>query len=239
MLVAVVLGTAFASDYPDRRTSAVKLCEAISPREYQSGLLLNPDGYRSYYVQSNCFQDAAIEFRDDSLCTRVRRRWSLFWSSWGVSEEQCRKSVAAGRNADREEITKLRNEYLSAPLRLTALRIERNGNGRDFDLVPEFSKGYAHGYTLRFEIVDGERPIMIHAGGYYLDGNGQMRLYVRQSDIRQRFPAFALNHRYAVRATVILDVGTGGMSKYWSNEFLESTFPVAQRTQTFLIESAF
>src|SRR5579885_1072050 len=80
---------AVASDYAQRRGMAVKQCETINPSESQSGLAFNPDGYKSYYVQSECFQKAAVEFRDVSFCNRVRRRWSLLWSSWGISEAQC------------------------------------------------------------------------------------------------------------------------------------------------------
>ena len=92
------------NDYPARKAAALKKCEAISPTESQSGLLFNPDGYRSYYVQSQCFQEAAAQFRDLSTCDRVRRRWSLFWSSWGVSMPQCRKLVSQGIEADRAEL---------------------------------------------------------------------------------------------------------------------------------------
>jgi hypothetical protein len=54
--------------------AAVAPCEANDPRDYQSGLLFNPDGYRSYFVSSECFQRVAREFRDASLCAQVRQR---------------------------------------------------------------------------------------------------------------------------------------------------------------------
>src|SRR5579872_3395135 len=106
-----------ASDYAALKTSALKKCEAINPSESQSGLLLNPDGYRSYYVQSYCFQQAAVQFRDLSTCDRVRRRLSLFSSSWGISTVQCRKLVSEGIQDDRAELDKEKQFYADRPVR--------------------------------------------------------------------------------------------------------------------------
>ena len=229
-----------ASDYAARRAAATKQCEAISPGDYQTGLAFNPDGYRSYYVQSECFQKAAEQFRDSSLCGRVRRRFSLFWSSWGVSEKQCHDLVERGIGSDRQEIEKEKQNYTAGPVRLQNFRIGRNGNGRDFDLIPQFSSGYAHGYHLTFEIIDvSGGPILIHSDGYYLDAHAQIRVFVRQADIRARFADFALNHPYKVRATATLSIGMGGPSGYWSDEFLESIFPARERSQSLTIESKF
>lgn len=57
--------------------AALKQGQAIDPAEYQSGLFFNPDGYRSYYVRSECFQKTAVQFRDDALCADVRQWVSL------------------------------------------------------------------------------------------------------------------------------------------------------------------
>src|SRR5215467_5660951 len=83
-----------AATYAELRSAAVARCQAIDPAEYQTGLFLNPDGYRSYYVRSECFQRAAAEFRDGTLCDEVKRRFALLSSSWGYSRAQCRKLVA-------------------------------------------------------------------------------------------------------------------------------------------------
>src|SRR5260221_5816244 len=121
------------SDYQLRRAGAKQKCEAISPSEPQSGLLFNPDGYRSFYVQSQCFQEAAVQFRDSSLCEKVRRRWSLFSSSWGISSTQCMKLVSDGVAKDRAELEKDKQLYLASPIRLKSVYVERNGNGLEFD----------------------------------------------------------------------------------------------------------
>ena len=76
---------AFPSGYTELRMAALKQCQAIDPADYQSGLFFNPDGYRSYYVRSECFQKTAVQFRDEALCAEVRQRVSLLSSSWGYS----------------------------------------------------------------------------------------------------------------------------------------------------------
>jgi len=229
-----------ASDYNQRKSTETRRCEAINPGEAQSGLAFNPDGYKSYYVQSECFQKAAIQFRDSSLCDRVRRRWSLLWSSWGVSSGQCQKLVAQGIAADRAEIEAEKQKYFAGRPQLKSLRIVRNGNGRDFDILPEFPAGYGHGYTLTFEIIGaGDQPVLLHSDGYYLDSNPRLNIFVRQAEIRARFPEFQLNHPYKVRATVTLSIGNGGTSGYWSDEFLESIFPARDRSQSLTIENRF
>lgn len=229
-----------ASDYAQRKATASQHCETINPSEYQTGLAFNPDGYKSFYVQSECYQNAAVQFRDASLCDRVRRRWSLLWSSWGVSTAQCRKLVASGMEADRTEIENEKRRYLASPPRLRNFQIKRNGNGRDIDILPEFSAGYPHGYTLTFEILGvRDQPVLLHSDGYYLDPNSRLRIFVRQAEIRARFPEFQLNHPYKVRATVTLSIGNGGMSGYWSDDFLERIFPAHERSQSLTVESSF
>lgn len=238
--VGGVVPCATASDYVQRKAAATQSCQAINPSDYQSGLAFNPDGYKSYYEQSHCYQDAAVQFRDASLCSQVRRRWSLFWSSWGVSPGHCRSLVSEAMTADRTEIETERKRYLSGPPRFQSFRIVPNGNGRDFDILPEFSAGYAHGYALIFEIIGAHpSPILVHSNGYYIDSNAQLRIFVRQSEIRARFPEFELNHPYSVRATLTLSIGNGGLSGFWSDEFLESIFPVRERSQSITIQSVF
>src|SRR5689334_24081909 len=131
---AAAVGLAF--DYADARSKAVKACEAISPSESQSGLYFNPDGYRSYYVRSKCFQDAAVLFRDATLCDQVKERRSLLASSWGYSVARCRQLVTEGTATDRAELERLKAAYAAGGIKLRDVRVERNGNGRDFDLIP-------------------------------------------------------------------------------------------------------
>jgi hypothetical protein len=231
-----------SAGYTDLRTAAIEKCETIDPKEYQSGLFFNPDGYRSYYVRSECFQRAAVQFRDESLCSKVVRRYSLFSSSWGYSKRNCRKLVTEGMAADRRVLEKTKREYLLSPVRLQDFRIERNGNGRDFDIIPLFTGTYGHGYVLRFEALPsgaGNKSIALHFSGYYLDGKNDIRIFLTQQDIKKRFPAFSLNRSYTIRATIILDVGNGGPGGFWSDAFIERVFPVRKRSQTLTKEVRF
>jgi hypothetical protein len=59
-----------------------------------------------------------------------------------------------------------------------------------------------------------------------------IRLYVRTTDIRRRFPGFSLGQHWPVRATLVYSVGTGSYRGQWSPAFIESRFPVKARTQT-------
>jgi hypothetical protein len=231
--------SAAANNYVEMRTAAVKRCEAIDPAEYQSGLALNPDGYRSFYVRSQCLQRAAVMFRDEPLCARVRERWSLLSSSWGYTSRHCRQLVAKGAAADRKALEEMKGRYLKGAVQLRDFRVERNGNGRDFDLIPAFDAGYAHGYTLRYEIVDAGGDVLIHSSGFYLGGNDNIRVFIRQADIRQRFPRFELERPYRLRGTLVLDVGNGGPVGMWSDPFIEGVFPVAERSKVLVKDVTF
>src|SRR6516164_8565895 len=87
MLAGLSLGptAALCASYDELKSAAVSRCTMIDPAEYQSGLAFNPEGYRSYYVRSSCFQDVAVQFRDDNLCAHVKQRHSLLFSGWGYS----------------------------------------------------------------------------------------------------------------------------------------------------------
>ena len=224
------------NDYEQQHAMAVSACEAIDAREYQSGLALNPDGYRSYYLRSQCYQQAAIRFRDSKLCAKVRQRRALFSSSWGYSKAHCKKRVDGEIAKDREAIEQMKRDYQQGHVRLSDFRIERNGNGRDFDIIPAFTGTGAHGYKLVFEIIrddSGASPVLLDASGFYLEGdNSNIRVYVPQQEIRDRFPGFALDKDWQVRATLIYSIGTGSYNGKWSNAFIASYFPENARTQT-------
>lgn len=232
-----------ANDYDAQRTAAMRKCEAVDAREYQTGLLFNPDGYRSYYARSLCFQDAAVTFRDLGLCDRVRQRRSLFSSSWGYSRDNCRKLVGQGIDKDRAAIDAMKEAYAQRHVRLAGFRIERDGNGRDIDIIPEFSGEGAHAYHLRFELVrevPGAAPVLLDESGFYLRGAGDdIRIYVRTADIRRRFPEFLPGQRSTVRAMLTYSIGTGSYRGRWSPAFIDSRFPESERTQILTREVSF
>jgi len=245
LLVLSLAGLLLASeadafDYAEARSKSVKACDAIGPSESQSGLFFNPDGYRSFYVRSKCLQEAAVTFRDATLCEQVKERRSLLASSWGYSAARCRQLVTDGMTRDRAELEKLKREYAAGGITLRDFRIERNGNGRDFDIIPVLTGTYAHGYALTFEFLpETGGPRLLYATGSYLDEKSNLNYYVPSAAIRERFPAFASNRSYTVRATVTLDVGFGGQSGYWSPAFIERVFPMRERSHAMTKEVRF
>ena len=236
-------GGPLVNTYETLRAAAISKCQSVDADEYQSGLFFNPDGYRSYYARSMCYQKAAITFRDIELCALVKRRRALFSSSWGYSKSNCRKLVSEGIAQDREAIDRMKQNYQRGHVQLAGFRIERDGNGRDIDIIPEFSGEGAHVYELRFEILredSAATPVLIDASGFSLKGAvDNIRIYVRTADIRRRFPGFALNQTWPVRATLVYSTGTGTYRGQWSPDFIDSRFPVQERTQTLTREIRF
>lgn len=241
---AIVVGILLAqtpSSYDARRAAAVKACEAIDRSESQSGMFFNPDGYRSYYVRSKCFQDAAVRFRDAALCEHARQRRSLFASSWGYSPANCRRLVDEGMAHDRRELERLKTEHAIGRLEVKDVRVERNGNGRDFDVIPTFDGAGKGSYLLTIEILPGgSRPgVPIYSSGHFLYADANMRLYITGAEIRRRLPDFVPGGRYTVRLTLTRSVPTGSVSAQWSDAFVESIFPVRERSRTFTRELEF
>jgi hypothetical protein len=81
--------------------------------------------------------------------------------------------------------------------------------------------------------------VLLHSSGYYVDGKSKLRIFLTQGEIRQRFPDFALNRAYRVRATIVLDVGHGGLAGWWSDAFVERVFPIRERSQSITREARF
>jgi hypothetical protein len=240
VLATFLSAPAAAETYAELRATAVQKCEAVDPSEYQSGLAFNPDGKRSYYPRSACFQETATRFRDESLCVQVKERWSLFWSSWAFSEKQCRKLVAEGEVKDKEILDELKSRQLAKGVKLRDFTIERYGNRRDFVVVPLLERGESHNYTLRVEILLPEGGVVpVTSTTRQLWGNENLRIQVRQDDIRQRFFGFRLDYRYQVRATLVLDPGYGSGFGRWSDAEAERIFPTAERSQIVIKELTF
>ena len=233
---------AAGSGYHEQRAAAVARCAAIDPSSYQTGMIFNSDGHRSVFHRSACFQEAAVLYRDPSLCAQVKERKSFFFSSWGYSGKRCGELVAQGMAADRNVLEDMKGRYLRGAVTLRDFRVERNGNGRDFDIIPSFNPGDPHPYSLRFDILGGETAgsgVLLHASGFHLNGRNKIRIYVRQADIRQRLPGFELGRPYRVRATLTFSVGNGSQAGRWSDAFIEQVFPAAERSASLVKEIVF
>lgn len=233
-VLLIACRSASGSDYAGQYADAVSNCGTINPKDYQTGLVFNPDGYRSLYTRSACFQKMAIKFRDSTLCDEVRQRRSLFLSSWGYSKSNCEKLVSAGIQSDLDAINALRIEYEKGHRVLEDFRIERNGNGRDFDIIPQIAGEGAHNYRLDFILIPKQTrtaPVLLHSSGFYLNGKNDIRIYVRQADIHKQYPSFELNQTYDVRALLVLAIGNGSQGGLWSDAFIDEHFPERKRTQ--------
>jgi hypothetical protein len=175
----------------------------------------------------------AVQFSDLSLCDRVRQRRALLSSSWGYSPANCRTLVNQGIETDRNELRNLRRRYAAGAMILRDFRIERNGNGRDYDIIPRFDGTEGHGYTISIEITPSSGdPIVVHADGYYVDPRSELRLFIRQQDIAARIPAFAPGRTYQVRAIATFTLPTSSGSRFISDAFVEREFPLRERTRS-------
>lgn len=184
-----------------------------------------------------------MKFRDPELCNQVRRRWALFSSSRGYSEKNCREQVKAGIRKDRETLNAMKREYDSGHVRITDFTVERNGNGRDYDIIPRFAGEGAHGYRLEFAILPdepGAAPVPVHASGFYLKGaENNIRIFITRAELRERFPAFRPAQTHILRATLIYSTGHGTQAGRWSEAFIDNRFPVASRSQHLVKEIDF
>jgi hypothetical protein len=175
-----------------------------------------------------------VEFRDDQLCAEVKERRSLVSSSWGYSSRQCRKLVAGGVADDRITIEAKKFQYQSRALCLRDFHTRRNGNGRDYDIIPASAGAQKDSLVLRFEITAGEGvsvTVPLNSSGYDLVARSNLRIFVRRDEIRNRLASFEAVRSYSVRATMTLDVDVGGRPGHSSDALIERVFPVQQRAQ--------
>lgn len=220
-----------ASEYHNSLATQVASCQEIDADEYQTGLLFNPDGYRSYYLRSACLQRLAVEYRNPDLCQEVKRRRALFSSSWGYSTRNCQLLVAQKLTEDRNELQTLRQTYLAAPMSVSQLTVESNGNGRDFDFIPRFNDGMPYGYNVDFQLVDnnGDRHVILEYGGYLAGSDSNIRLFLTRQELLARFPSLAFNRPYAIDVIVSPSLGLRKLDGWLRPDILEQDFPYAER----------
>lgn len=241
LLVFIVPLQGFTAEVETLLQQAVSRCELIDPRASQSGLLFNPEGYRTYYERSACIQRAAIAFRERELCVQVKRRYALFSSGWGYSRSNCRDLVDAGIAEDSAELEVLRQNYFAGPVRLISVRMERNGNRRDYDFIPRFADGYQAGYQLDFYVTDGSgtKHLILQHGSYLRGGSDNIRLYLERERLLVRFPDLELGVNYNMEVHLVLSIGIGGPGSWLRPSFVEEVFPEQTRTEVFTTSVTF
>ncbi len=132
-LLVLGVSPALAADpFAAEKQRRVAACAAIPASDYSTGMIFNPPGQATLFHRARCFQELAVEEHDASLCAEVRERKSWFFDGSAVSEPACRAAVA-------ERIARTDREFAARDFatlhRLTSFRLQRNGNGRDFDLL--------------------------------------------------------------------------------------------------------
>lgn len=104
--------------------AGVETCREMSHLSFQTWLIFNPRGRRTYYLRSECFQTMAVRNRDEELCREVVERKSPYFDGSAVSPEACREAVRKQRQADQEE--RARPETVR---RVRKITITRNAYG--------------------------------------------------------------------------------------------------------------
>ncbi len=231
---------ALGNPYEEQRAAAVASCSSIDPDESRSGMVLNPDGLRSYYVRSKCFSDAAVTYRDAELCGEVRRRWLSPFSSWKVSSSECEKQVADGIRNDEAALTERKRAYLAGHVELAGFTVYRHGNRRDFEVVPTFGGTGRGTYLLTLTLVASGQRHDIHNSGYSIDsGTSNIGIYLRASDISAAYPGFSPAGTYDLEATLTYAIGSGTTAGRWSDDFINRHFPTAERSEHLMRTVAF
>jgi len=228
------------ADYAARLSAAQLRCEAVPAMESHSGLLFNPKGYRSYYGRSACYQRLAVDFRQPEFCKMVWRRFSVFASSWGYSEENCISLFEQAALDDAESIAVIRDAYLRGPVRLIDAVLRKNGNRRDFDLLPAFTAGYASSYLLTFYIVNNQGDkVQIAEQGFSLgEAAPEISLYIKQEDIISRLAGFDEHQQYEMlfELRLMLPLGRGGA--VWPLQWVDSFWPETERVQRLTLKQS-
>ena len=122
----------------------VETCQSIPPTTYETFLLFNPSNLQTYYFRSSCFQEVAVQMRDENLCDQVKERRSIFFNGSGVSPTACRKAVAGIRNKDFAE--RVRPESVH---KIESIRIDSAPSG---DIEVRFVPAGTLWGTYRFTI---------------------------------------------------------------------------------------
>jgi hypothetical protein len=136
-------------------------CLGIPAGAYETGLLFNPAGYRTWFKRARCLQRLAVEWRDPELCSEVRQRRSLFFDGSAISEKACAEAVSSQLSEDRERIASTRIVDFH---RLGQVRFARPDPGANHLLLHIETHGrHAGTYHVRVEAWphDGAEPVVI------------------------------------------------------------------------------
>lgn len=224
-VVAIVLlvgaGATATDRFTDQKARRLARCMAIPAKEYSTGLIFNPSGYQTMYHRSRCLQDLAVDERDRAVCDEVRERKSLLFDGSGVSPAHCRDLVAARMAADRKNLEALDTGAIQ---RIETIAIERDGNGRDFDLVVTTRGSLSAAYELRVVARDESgSSIEIFSNDGNPAGPDSRRIFLlRAADL-----SLKLGEDWAAKSWTV--VGTLALARTDANRFYYDRIPRAVR----------
>lgn len=177
---------------------ALARCEAIPADRGTTAMIFNPRDRQVVWDRSECFLALAVQSRDERLCGRVVERRSWVFDGSGVSPEACRRALEARRELDREEAARIRD-----PHRPVDVAIERNGNGRDFDLRVSTRGSYAHRYRLEVSLIGASGSVTLMSIDQPLgSGAAQLVHLVRRERLDAAKAALAPDRPLGLRAAL-------------------------------------
>jgi len=203
-------------------------CESIPADAYETGLLFNPAGRRTYFQRSRCLQRVAIKWRDAQLCDRVKQRRSLFFSGDAISEKACREAVAEQIANDIERAESIRVKELH---KLVASNFARpHYLGGDFLLHIETEGSHPGGYQIRIEAWpnDSSASLVIDDYRQPLGSSGHsLTRTIREHQVHQVLRNQSMDREVQVRITLELP------PRSHADQFVLRLIPFESRRSTF------
>ena len=235
LILLMVIAGNVSADYQEQLERMVANCEQIPAFKSHSGLVLNPEGYQAYWERSACYQKLAIRFRKSSYCEKVFQRYALFSSSWGYSKKTCKKRVAEEREKDKAYLLSLRDQFARTPVILVDLDIIKNGNGKDFDVIPLFTWGYKSSYEMTLSLIDEQAERYDIAKTSFLLGEDRpdIRWFIRRQMFEDAMPGFDDKEQYIVESRLTASVSVGRSNSVWDPNWIESVWPRKERSMVF------
>ncbi len=140
------------------------------------------------------------------------------------------------RREDTAELRALKVAYNTGPVRLVDVQLQKNGNGRDIDVVPQFSAGYAGAYTLTLYLVDEtKKKFQITSTSFYLgDGKPDIMWYIPRETIMAAMPNFDETSEYNIVINMVFSVPLGRVNGLWPEAWPEQIWPAKQRSEQFI-----
>ncbi len=226
LLAWLMVSSAMADDWHELFKSDLGKCESIPANAYETGLLFNPAGRRTYFQRSRCLQGVAIKWRDAQLCDRVRQRRSLFFSGDAISESACQEAVAEQLVDDRERAESVATEGFH---RVIGAHLERpHYLGGDFLFRIETEGSHPGSYQIRIDALRASSASMIDDYRTPMGSNGHSLVRsIRPHQISQALPDEGMDHVVKFRITLELP------PRSHTDQFVLALIPIENRRSAF------